>query len=928
MNDHRPAREHPVVRCPVLVGRTSELGALDDALQRARAGEGSWVNVVGEAGIGKSRLVSAFAGSVAAAGGTAVTGRCSTVDRSTAYRPLAEAALALAARLPDPLPAELEPYAAAVARFVPKWSSRDVVANESPAVLGESILRLVRACGAGRPAALILEDLHWADTETLAVSEYLADHVGDAAVVIVSTWRPEDAATSSRRPFGRRTTLPLAPLSPAEVAEVVAACRGQAPATGMQARLVEASGGLPLLVEDLLDDDAPAPVRFSALVAERLARVPDWAVPVVAAAALLGERFELPLLDASLGDRPVDAARALQEAIAAGLVTVDDGSFRFRHALTHEAVLLAAPAARVAMSGPVAAALEATCTARNVVRAAELRAAVGESAAAAALFEQAAELVDREGTPGAALALLDRASELVIEPARRRRIDLSRLSHLAALGRADDVERLGSVLLDSAAGDADPSVRLTLARACLDAGHPDRAVAHLDAVTGLAPDHPVRLVLRARLGLLSDRGDRRVVAEHLAHQAIAAAEADAPTICEALELAARCARNRSLGDAGALLRRALAIAEESGLTAWRLRVLNEIGTVEMLQFADGARLARARDAALAAGALDVAVATSVNLSALHAMRGELDATRTSARVAHDDAIRLGLRPLAAAALVMEGLSYGFRGERDEMERRFRSARELAPTDDDLDAFSWGAGRGLCALMREERADAVRAFRRGVQDDIPLGSLDAARAPLFLVLAVSGEAREADRDAARAAATPGAGWSDLWLGYAEAVVAGGRRDAEGASAAFAGADEAGRRHPLFRAIALRLVSEAALRDGWGDPVGWLREAEGVFVAGGQARIAGACRALLKKAGVAATRRRGADRDLAGGLLRAGVTAREAEVLTLIGDRLSNKEIAARLYLSPRTVEKHVASLMLKLGAGDRSTLSQVARSVLT
>ena len=57
----------------------------------------------------------------------------------------------------------------------------------------------------------------------------------------------------------------------------------------------------------------------------------------------------------------------------------------------------------------------------------------------------------------------------------------------------------------------------------------------------------------------------------------------------------------------------------------------------------------------------------------------------------------------------------------------------------------------------------------------------------------------------------------------------------------------------------------------------------------------------------------------------MTRREAEVLDLVADRLTNPEIAQRLYLSPRTVEKHVAALMLKLGAADRATLAELARA---
>ncbi|MDQ3957251.1 MAG: hypothetical protein M3273_02895, partial [Actinomycetota bacterium] len=122
------------------------------------------------------------------------------------------------------------------------------------------------------------------------------------------------------------------------------------------------------------------------------------------------------------------------------------------------------------------------------------------------------------------------------------------------------------------------------------------------AVPGPRHDDPAVLVLRARLALQTSAGDRRLVAEHLAHQAIAACRDGGATACEALDLAARCARSRSLDDASGLLERALDIAERENLAAWRLRILNELGTVEMLRQADGARLQRALTAARAAGA--------------------------------------------------------------------------------------------------------------------------------------------------------------------------------------------------------------------------------------------------------------------------------------------------------------------------------------
>jgi DNA-binding NarL/FixJ family response regulator len=85
-----------------------------------------------------------------------------------------------------------------------------------------------------------------------------------------------------------------------------------------------------------------------------------------------------------------------------------------------------------------------------------------------------------------------------------------------------------------------------------------------------------------------------------------------------------------------------------------------------------------------------------------------------------------------------------------------------------------------------------------------------------------------------------------------------------------------------------------------------------------------RGLHDSIGQTAPRRRTGDGDVGDGLLRRGVTAREAEVLRLLGDRLTNRQIAAQLFLSPKTVEKHVASLTAKLEVTDRIALGDIAR----
>jgi DNA-binding CsgD family transcriptional regulator len=124
------------------------------------------------------------------------------------------------------------------------------------------------------------------------------------------------------------------------------------------------------------------------------------------------------------------------------------------------------------------------------------------------------------------------------------------------------------------------------------------------------------------------------------------------------------------------------------------------------------------------------------------------------------------------------------------------------------------------------------------------------------------------------------------------------------------------------LARRLVAESALEDHWGDPQRWLVEAAEFFQRTGHERVATACRDLLRRAGHPAPRAGTA--DVPEVLRAAGVTGREAEVLRLLGERQSNREIATRLYLSPRTVEKHVERLLHKTGEPGRNELGRLAR----
>lgn len=132
--------------------------------------------------------------------------------------------------------------------------------------------------------------------------------------------------------------------------------------------------------------------------------------------------------------------------------------------------------------------------------------------------------------------------------------------------------------------------------------------------------------------------------------------------------------------------------------------------------------------------------------------------------------------------------------------------------------------------------------------------------------------------------------------------------------------------MGRHLALRLVAESALADGWGSPVEWLRAAEDYFHQANVAPVAHACRTLLRQAGARVAQRRQGAGEIPSTLRAVGVTVRELEVLRLLTGRLSNREIAERLHLSPRTVERHVSSLIVKTGLPNRIALSDVAAEI--
>jgi len=253
-----------------------------------------------------------------------------------------------------------------------------------------------------------------------------------------------------------------------------------------------------------------------------------------------------------------------------------------------------------------------------------------------------------------------------------------------------------------------------------------------------------------------------------------------------------------------------------------------------------------------------------------------------------------------------------RGQREEMERFLAAAVSDAPGERYLEGFAWGC-RGMAELLQGDWTGALRLFERGTEllAVLPPAEPSQFRAWWPLLLAMTGDERAAGECAqARAGGVAVPRSNRGILGYADAIVAGraGRADLAVRLADQADADLGVL--PVWPHLARLCGAEPALADGWGKPTQWLAAALDCFAARGLDGLAARCRDLLDLA----------EPGRRTWLASLGITAREADVLDLVAQGLSNKDIAARLFLSPRTVEKHVESLLRKTGARSRTQLA--------
>lgn len=336
-----PADTSP--RTPALLGRAAELGRLTAAAERARGG-GQLVLVAADAGAGKSTLLAAFAAAATADGWTAVTGRCPEIDGAPpawAWREIVDALVTAH----DP-PADL------VERLAPLRSPAGPGGAEVTFWLARAVVELLAVAGRERPLLLVLDDLHRAESETLALLRAVVAGATELPVLVAAGLRPAEAGAELQAALAALAEptadrIEPAPMTAGDVAGMLDRHGVPAAAPELVARITERTGGNPLFVRELARlvaaegpsaaaDAVPAGVRE--VLRRRLARLPAITRTALARVSVLGRDLDtddaLDLAATADGADPLDA---LEPAVLGGmLLEPGPGRLRFSHDLVRD----------------------------------------------------------------------------------------------------------------------------------------------------------------------------------------------------------------------------------------------------------------------------------------------------------------------------------------------------------------------------------------------------------------------------------------------------------------------------------------------------------------------------------------------------------------------------------------------------------------
>ena len=952
-----------------LVGRAAEIGSLEQALTRFQRQGFTALEISGEPGIGKTRLLAELARAADQRGHLVLSGAASELEADLPFCVFVDALDEYVHGLPPHRLEELGSEArAGLAHVLPSLAplSPEAPQAERHRVHG-AVRALLEQLADRTPLVLVLDDLHWADSGSLELLGALLRRPPSGEVLMAMAMRPRQvppllaAALERARPGGTLARVELHALSEPEARDLLGKEVDEATAR----RLYADCGGNPFYLEQLARHGGSTgangaagtlgaldvPPAVAASLAEELALLDPVARRVLEGAAVAGDPFEPELAAAAAGVSDAEAIGALDELFERDLIRQTDvpRRFRFRHPLVRGAVYAAAPAGwRLGAHERSADALAARgAPAASRAHHVEYAARHGDAEAIALLAEAGREILYR--TPAGAARWFAAALRLLPTGApteERVGLLLALAGALGATGRFDEAR--DAVLEGLALSPRDAAgQRLELIAACAwyDTlkGELARAQARLEAAIREHEDAPAAQAVQVML-LLSDNGIWRLDFERTltwARRAHARAEQEgdsALVVASAAALAighAVCgdvAQGREWDDVAAATLDAMTDAE----LAPAILTLGQIGSAEYYldRFAEGeAHSARTLEVARGTNQGQLFPMLAPVRGIFLAFLGRLDESHALLDAA-SEAGRLGGDSHATAwGLMARGMTTRQLGDLDAAIADATESLELARHCDvhNVVAMFAGLALGLALLERggaREAAEAMLANAGGAR--LPLvpgtwrayfldGLVDASLA--------SGRTEEAAAAAAEASAvaeTTGAALPAMAAQRAAARVAfDGGDPGEAARLALASAEIAdglGARVEAARTrtLAGRALAAAGRTD---DAVALLQDAATALDACGARRYRDDAERELRRLGSRGPHRRtrAGQRDSTG---IESLTERELQVARLIVDRRTNPQIAAELFLSPKTVESHVRNLFHKLGVSSRVEVARV------
>ncbi|MFE9428750.1 BTAD domain-containing putative transcriptional regulator [Kitasatospora sp. NPDC006697] len=376
----QPATDQPPLGAGLFVGREAELARLLESARRAAAAGPGVALVTGEAGLGKSELLERLRERLLADGWLVAVGRTTDDEGAPPAWPWVEVLHTVAATAPPP-PESAGILAALLAEAPPsldRAAGKELPARQDAAAgrfrLHRAVWRWLAEVAGERPLAVLLDDLHWADDETLALLAGLAELPLETAVLVVAAYRPneiEGPLADQLAVLARRSPLrlPLQGLPASAVAEVIQAAGAGPVDADTVAALTERTGGNPFYVREsarLLGSEgalvalSEVPEGVRDVLRRRLGRLPEAVVALLRLAAVVGREVDVEALVSAADTDEDGVLGALDAGLVAGLLTEPaPGRVRFTHALVRDTLLADLSSLRaMRMHGRIAAGLE------------------------------------------------------------------------------------------------------------------------------------------------------------------------------------------------------------------------------------------------------------------------------------------------------------------------------------------------------------------------------------------------------------------------------------------------------------------------------------------------------------------------------------------------------------------------------------------